>query len=251
MPPPPVWHSVGVLFLYGALDGHPLFPSHVALGRCVLSAAAAGAPAGVVSAFAEPSGWCAGAVLNVAGCAVCVSAAPSSWRIGGCAGCCGGRLTVFAVPTRLCPQAVHHLPLCVSVCGRPMCPAPHGDPGDVRCTVTAPASSVLPTPGFVGGSFSCLAPHRGPQGVGHASPGGRGGGGSKAASTPAQNTGQRNAGQAGARASGQAARTSAGSSAMAVPPAAGIQPLGCCSQSPRRPTGVNTSPCCTVCTTLA
>ena len=56
---------VDVLFLYGALDSQPFFPSHVASGRCVLSAAAAGAPAGVVSAFAEPSGWrtggCAGA----------------------------------------------------------------------------------------------------------------------------------------------------------------------------------------------
>ena len=98
-PPLPVWHSVGVLFLYGALDGHPFFPSHVASGRCVLSAAAAGAPAGFVSAFAEPSSWCVGAVLDVAGCAVCASAAPSSWRIGGCAGCCGGCLTVFVVPT--------------------------------------------------------------------------------------------------------------------------------------------------------
>ena len=47
-------HSVGWLFLYGALDGHPFFPSHVASGRCVLSAAA-GVPAGVVSASAEPS----------------------------------------------------------------------------------------------------------------------------------------------------------------------------------------------------
>ena len=36
-------------------------------GHCFLSATAAGAPAGVVSAFAEPSGWCAGAVLDVAG----------------------------------------------------------------------------------------------------------------------------------------------------------------------------------------
>ena len=36
---------------------------------------------GVVSAFAEPSAWCAGAVLVVAGCAVCASAAPSIWRI--------------------------------------------------------------------------------------------------------------------------------------------------------------------------
>ena len=66
-PPPPVWHSVGLLLLHGALDSHPLFPSHVASGRCVLSAAAAGAPAGVVSAFAEPSSWCVGAVLVVAG----------------------------------------------------------------------------------------------------------------------------------------------------------------------------------------
>ena len=75
-PPPPVWHSVGSLFLYGALDSHPFFPSHVASGRCVLSAAAAGALDGVVSAFAGPSSWCAGAVLNVAGCAVCASVFP-------------------------------------------------------------------------------------------------------------------------------------------------------------------------------
>ena len=44
----------------GALDSHPFFPSHVASGRCFLSAAAAGALAGVVSALAEPSGWCWG-----------------------------------------------------------------------------------------------------------------------------------------------------------------------------------------------
>ena len=81
-----------------ALDSHPFCPSHVASGRCVLSAAAAGAPAGVVSAFAEPRRWCVGAVLDVAG-AVCASAAPNSWRIGGCAGCCGGRLTGFAAHT--------------------------------------------------------------------------------------------------------------------------------------------------------
>ena len=54
---------------------------HVASGCCVLSAAAAGALAGVVSVFAEPRGWCVGAVLNVAGCAVCASAAPNNWRI--------------------------------------------------------------------------------------------------------------------------------------------------------------------------
>ena len=55
-----------LLFFYGALDSHPFCPSHVA-SRCFLSAVAAGAPAGVVSAFAEPRGWCAGAVLDVAG----------------------------------------------------------------------------------------------------------------------------------------------------------------------------------------
>ena len=40
----------GCCFFTGPLDSHPVFPSHVASGRCVLSAAAAGAPAGVVSA---------------------------------------------------------------------------------------------------------------------------------------------------------------------------------------------------------
>ena len=56
----------GCCFFTGALDSHPFFLSHVASGRCFLSAAAAGALAGVGSAFAEPSGWCAGAVLDVA-----------------------------------------------------------------------------------------------------------------------------------------------------------------------------------------
>ena len=70
-----------LLFLYGALDSHPFFPSHVASGRCVLSAAAAGAPAGVVSVRGAPVVGVPGAVLKVAGCAVCASAAPSSWRI--------------------------------------------------------------------------------------------------------------------------------------------------------------------------
>ena len=60
----PVGHSVWLLLLYGALDSHPLFPPRAASGRCILSAGAAGAPAGVVSAFAEPSGWCTGAVLG-------------------------------------------------------------------------------------------------------------------------------------------------------------------------------------------
>ena len=40
-------------------------PLHVASGRCVLSAAADSAPAGVVSAFTQPCGWCVGAVLDV------------------------------------------------------------------------------------------------------------------------------------------------------------------------------------------
>ena len=80
-PPPPCDIPSGCCSFTGALDSHPFFPSHVASGRCVLSAAAAGAPAGVVSAFAEPRRWCVGAVLNVAGCAVCASAAPNNWRI--------------------------------------------------------------------------------------------------------------------------------------------------------------------------
>ena len=67
LPPPPCDIPSGWCLVTGALDSHPFFPSHVASGRWVLSAAAAGAPAGVISAFAEPSGWCAGAVLVVAG----------------------------------------------------------------------------------------------------------------------------------------------------------------------------------------
>ena len=64
----------GCGFPTGPLDTHLFFPSRAASGRCVLSAAAAGVPAGVVSAL-EGS---------------------SSWRTGGCAGCCGGRFLVFA-----------------------------------------------------------------------------------------------------------------------------------------------------------
>ena len=59
----------------------PVLPFARCVGLLLSSAAAAGALAGVVSAFAEPSGWCAGAVLDVAGCAVWASVAPSSWRI--------------------------------------------------------------------------------------------------------------------------------------------------------------------------
>ena len=45
--------------------------------------------AAVVSAFAEPSRWCTGAVLVAAG-AVCALVVPSSSCTGGGASCCGG-----------------------------------------------------------------------------------------------------------------------------------------------------------------
>ena len=56
-----------------ALDSHQFFRSRAALGQCFLAAAAASVPSGVVLPVAEPS----------------------SWHTGGCAGCCGGRFTVF------------------------------------------------------------------------------------------------------------------------------------------------------------
>ena len=71
-------HILNTLF-YGALDSHPFFPSHVVSGCGFLSAAAAGALAGVFSAFAEPGNCCVGAVLDVAWCAVYASAAPNNW----------------------------------------------------------------------------------------------------------------------------------------------------------------------------
>ena len=52
----------------------PLLPSRAASDQCVLTAAAAGVPCGVLSALVGPSGW----------------------RTGRCAGSCGGRFTVFA-----------------------------------------------------------------------------------------------------------------------------------------------------------
>ena len=61
MPPPPPCVTF-LLFLYGALDSHPVFPSHVASGHCFLTAAAAGAPAGVV---------CGAQWLVCQGCAGC------------------------------------------------------------------------------------------------------------------------------------------------------------------------------------
>ena len=51
---PPCVTLSDLLFLYGALDSRAFFTSRAASGRCVLSAAAAGVPAGVVSAFAHP-----------------------------------------------------------------------------------------------------------------------------------------------------------------------------------------------------
>ena len=103
----------------------PVLPFACCVGCCVLSAAAAAARAGVISAFAEPRGWCAGAVLVAAG-AVCALAVPSSWRTGGCAGCCGVQLTVFAAHA---PPVAHNLVRCVPVCVRPRCPTPpHVEP---------------------------------------------------------------------------------------------------------------------------
>ena len=62
------------MFLYGALDSHAFFLPHVASGCCLLLAATAGALAGVVSAFAEPSSGVLGlgCVAQVCwGCAEC------------------------------------------------------------------------------------------------------------------------------------------------------------------------------------
>ena len=97
-PPPPVWHSVGLHFLSGALGSPPFFPPRAAAGRCVLTAAAAGVPCGVVAALAEPS----------------------SWRTGGCAGV----VLRCLLPTPLRVQVVHHMPRRVSVCVRPKCSTP-------------------------------------------------------------------------------------------------------------------------------
>ena len=74
-PPPPRDIPSGCGFFTGALDSHPFSPSHVASGRCVLSAAAA-----------------------VVACVVFASLGPSSLRTGGCAGGCGGRFTVLCCP---------------------------------------------------------------------------------------------------------------------------------------------------------
>ena len=88
--------SVGLLFRHGALDSHPFCPSHAASGGCVLAAAAACVPAGVVSASAEHSSWHTRVVL--------VSAGVILW---------------FLLPTPLRTQVVHPIPCHVSTSVRP------------------------------------------------------------------------------------------------------------------------------------
>ena len=76
-PPPPATPLCGVPSGCCFFTG-PWTVTHSSL--CMLRRA--GAPGGAVSVFAEPSGWCAGAVLDVAVCSVCASAAPSNWCTG-------------------------------------------------------------------------------------------------------------------------------------------------------------------------
>ena len=67
--------SVWLLFLYGALDSRLFFLRRVAAFCQPLR------PVLLLVSFPRsrsPVGWCAGAVLDVAGCAVCALAAPSS-----------------------------------------------------------------------------------------------------------------------------------------------------------------------------
>ena len=87
-----------------ALGRHPYLPPRAASGQCVLSAAAAGALAGVVSAFVEPSGWCVGAVLNVTWCAVCAFAEPS----GGWSTTCLAAFRVREAPVPHSSTPPHH-----------------------------------------------------------------------------------------------------------------------------------------------
>ena len=62
------------------------------------------------TAFAEPNGWCAGAVLVVVG-AVCVLAVPSSWRTEVLL-VVAGVVRQFLLPMHLRPLAVHNLRRC-------------------------------------------------------------------------------------------------------------------------------------------
>ena len=71
---------------FRALDSHHFFPSRAASGRCILTAAAACVPCGVVCALAEPS----------------------SWHTGGCASCCRGHFTVCATHSPLHPGLPPH-----------------------------------------------------------------------------------------------------------------------------------------------
>ena len=109
-----------------------------------LSAAAAGAPAGVVSAFAEPRRWCVG------GCAECGGMCPFARQrrpIVGVLRMCWllrGFFDCFLLSTRLCPQAVHSLPRCVSVCVRPRCPVPPGVVPAVHHMSFSPSRLVCP-----------------------------------------------------------------------------------------------------------
>ena len=92
-----------VLLLYGALDSHPFFPSHVASGRCVLAAAAAAAPF-VVSLPRQR-----GPVAGAPGVVVVVVR---------------GRCAVCAAPIPLRVQVVPHMPRRVPVRVRPNPPPP-------------------------------------------------------------------------------------------------------------------------------
>ena len=65
-PPPPVTFRRVAVSLRGAGQS-PVLPLRVESGRCVLLAAAACVPDGVVCRLAEPSSWCTGVVLVVAG----------------------------------------------------------------------------------------------------------------------------------------------------------------------------------------
>ena len=77
---------LGLRFLYGALDSHPFFPPHVASRRCVLTAAAAGAPAGVPGDISSSVG-CLG-LSRVLPFAECVGSSLSARPWGWCALLC-------------------------------------------------------------------------------------------------------------------------------------------------------------------
>ena len=108
----------------------------------------------------SPVVWCAGAVLDVAGCAACASAAPGSRRIGGC---CGGRLTVFVVHTPPSSGRPPRAPLRFRVREAHVPPPPPLQWCQPRCTK---ASCPPPPPGsaelFIGakGAEEILGPNK-------------------------------------------------------------------------------------------